>query len=331
MRSSPILVLASLWPAAMAFGLTGATERATMYSIYLAEEIWTDTSQWSIAKGCKGTRKGVRGQDDRCNLAEFVDHLWESTEGVVRKADGTQFRAMDDKPDMNDAAVKRQWTAKALSIQAIDADLFKASQAIFRIKIAGTPDKTPATGYTGNIKAGNALDGYSDYYKLMEDIGGYQKRAEAEIKKIMDADDKEPDKKKKVLTNGQRKSFEHWSKQARWGPSVIYEMRIKDTAKWQLMKDGLQKFFGHEIVSGTHNYNAYTDTELSDRLKKEVKEFKEPDREATVQKWKGKFKDEAEAFAKYDEAVNDYFNSPEGQAHKAAIDSIGKSKASVGC
>lgn len=302
-----------------------------MFSIYLAEEIWTDESMWSIAKGCKGSRTGIRGQAGRCNLAEFVDHLWESTEGVVRKSDGSTMRAMDEKPDMNDPAVKKQWTAKALSIQAADLDLFKASQAIFRVKVPGIPDKTPATGYTGNIKAGNALDGYSDYYKLMEDIGGYQKKADDEVKRVMAADDAETDKKKKVLTNGQRNSFNHWSKQAGWGPSVIYEMRVKDTAKWQLMKDGLQKFFGHEIVTGTHSYEAYTDEELRKKLIKEVSQFKEPDREATVQKWKAQFANEADAYAAYDQALKDYFASDEGAAHLRAIDSIGRSKASVGC
>lgn len=301
-----------------------------MYSIYLAEEIWTDSSNWAMAKGCVGSRTGIRGQVGRCNLAEFVDHLWETTDGALKDKDGKTIRANDVKPDMNDPIVKKQWTAKQLSILAVDSDLFRAAQSIFRVKVPGIPFTTPVTGYTGNIKAGNALDGYTDYYKLMADVGGYQKRAEKEIQNVEAADDAQPDKKQKVLSNGQRNAFDAWKKQARWGPSVIYEMRIKDTAKFQLMKEGLQKFFGHEIVTGTRSYDGY-DQELRDKLVKEVKSFKEPDRQATVAKWKGSFASEAEAFAKYDAAVASYFNSAEGLPHKVAIDSIGKSMASVGC
>ncbi len=56
-----------------------------IWSTYLLEEAFDDSSKWTVATDCIGTRTGLRGQLHRCNLAELVDHLWYPTSDAKGK------------------------------------------------------------------------------------------------------------------------------------------------------------------------------------------------------------------------------------------------------
>ncbi|KAH7017950.1 uncharacterized protein B0I36DRAFT_368013 [Microdochium trichocladiopsis] len=50
-------------------------KRALYWSVYMSEEILDDSDGYTVASGCQGSRTGVRGQQNRCNILEFLLHI----------------------------------------------------------------------------------------------------------------------------------------------------------------------------------------------------------------------------------------------------------------
>lgn len=316
--------------------------RAMLYSMYLAEEIFTGSADYSIAKGCVGThRTGLRGQTGRCDLAEFCDHLFIEIERATGERgsdgklllgpDGKPRRASDVKPDKD--AARSKWSKKALDLAA--SDLFKATQAIDSIKFKSTTAGVPSTDYTGGLNPGKILAGATNYYDVMGQVGGAFSKAQAEIEKIVAEDAGKP-AKDRVLSASQTKNLQKWALEGKRGTQFVYELRIKDTAKYQMMPEGLKSTFGHDIQSKPRNYNdddfkAKFGAGFGNSLQADLGSWPEPSKELTVDKWSSAFANKAAAEAKYDEALADYFATQSGADHKAAIDSADKSRVSAGC
>ncbi|KAH7024910.1 uncharacterized protein B0I36DRAFT_366811 [Microdochium trichocladiopsis] len=70
-----ILAGALLVPSGACFGARGAAERASYFSTYMGEEVFENAGDRKIATGCFGTRTGIRGQANRCNLIEFLNYI----------------------------------------------------------------------------------------------------------------------------------------------------------------------------------------------------------------------------------------------------------------
>lgn len=223
--------------------------RAALYSIYLSEEIFTDTSKMSIATGCEGSRQGFRGQVKRCTLLEFIDHLWMETEGTALDAKKKPIlvddpddpgkkipkRAKDRKPDMSDV----KFSNKVYDLGSTDA--YKSSQAINTVKIPdpGRPHRT----YTEFLNAPKVLNGYTDYYKTMSDVGSKSAAARAEFKKVQGS-----------LEKKESKPISKWLDQADMALNYVYELRIKEDAQYKLKPPStvpplksLSDCFGHEV------------------------------------------------------------------------------------
>lgn len=314
-----------------------------MFSIYLSEEIYTSSDKFTVAKDCVGSRKGIRGQENRCDLADFCDHLFErflkptgekGPDGKLKlDADGQPLKAYDEKPDK--ALVRSMWSSKALDIG--QSDLFKATQAIGSIKYKSKTIGVPNSDYVHGIKTDNVLPGVTDYYELMERIGAYQVQAKKEIDKIIAEDDKKP-AKERTLKATERRRLEKYALEAKRGATYVHELRLKDTAMWQLKPEGLKSTFGYDIVASERPYEAKTlDKEFgngfADSLKKDLGNWPEPNKKLTVDKWESKFTDRTAAEAKYDQALADYYNTVSGRDHKRAIDAIDKSRTAIsaGC
>lgn len=312
-----------------------------MYSMYLSEEIFMNSGDYKIASTCSGTRTGIRGQTGRCDLAEFCDHLFEPFEkptgqkdaagNLMRDAQGNPLKAFDVKPTKAD--VQGKWTARSLDLG--QSDLFKATQAIDSIKVKSNNPAVPDSDYVHGIKTTNVLAGVTDYYDLMERVGAVWANANAEIDKINAEDDKKP-AKDRTLKAAERRKLEKWKLEAKRGTQFVYELRIKDTARWQMAPGGLRSTFGHDIVTKPRNYNdadyeAKFGKGFGDALKRDLTSWPEPNREATVQRWSNQFASEAAAYARYDQALADYFASTSGADHLRAIQAIDQSRVAAGC
>ncbi|RYP87129.1 hypothetical protein DL769_000588 [Monosporascus sp. CRB-8-3] len=79
----PLIILSlPLWARIVAgFGERGAAERALYWSTYVSEEIFENAADREIAAGCVGSRTGLRGQRNRCDLLEFLDYIWAPADG----------------------------------------------------------------------------------------------------------------------------------------------------------------------------------------------------------------------------------------------------------
>lgn len=118
-------------------GDRGAAERAALWFEYLAEEIFQDKSQWSIAAGCVGTRTGLRGQKNRCDLDDFVRHLWQPSAGNDKLPDKKEY----------------VWNNFDVS-KADEADQEKVAEAIDDVRKRGKEKMSPERDAAGNVVKG---------------------------------------------------------------------------------------------------------------------------------------------------------------------------------
>lgn len=298
-----------------------------MFSMYLLEEVFENDADRSIATTCSGSRTGIRGQTGRCDIAEFCDHLFEPFEKPTGRTlpNGKAEINFDEKPDKD--AIRSQWSRRVLDIG--QTDLFKMAQGIDIIRVPNpAPDRPPAD-YVHGIKAENALAGTTGtdaYYDLMRNLGPVYARAQQRLNDIVQSDDNLPPAQR-VLGASQRRRLEKWGLEAKRGTKAVHELRLKDTARYQLLDDGLKKTFGHPIEATYRVYdNDVLKTMYGDgfaaSLERDTNRWREPSQALTVNRYRNQFSSEAAANAKYQDALTAYFADEKGKDHKKAIDAI---------
>ncbi|KAK3939522.1 hypothetical protein QBC46DRAFT_387763 [Diplogelasinospora grovesii] len=149
--------------AVSAYWNRGAAERALYYAVYVLEDIHFNQDAydgWKIAPGCVGTRKGIWGQKGRCNLAEFCDWIWATTE-------------KDERPPKD----KIKWTKAMVGAKMPDVIVSvimgaKYTDGSFMLRHDTTPKQY---GYTGNIDVSGRVwpgeAGVTDYWQSLEKFG----------------------------------------------------------------------------------------------------------------------------------------------------------------
>lgn len=300
------------------------------FSMYLLEEVYDQPSDMRIATGCSGTRTGIRGQPNRCDIAEFCDHLFEPFEKPTGQVDanGDAIKNFDVKPDKD--AIRHLWPRTVFEIG--NMDLFKLTQAINRIRVPNPDIDRPAADYVHGIKTVNVLDGVTDYYDLMRGIGGFYVRAQQHLNAINAADDLKP-ARERTLKAAERRKLEKWGMEGKRGTKFVHELRLKDTAVWQMNKQkGLESKFGHPIQAERREYvedqlkNTYGNG-FAASLERELTRWQVPSKSLTVAKWKDEFSGgEPEALTKYQDAETWYFSQQQGKDHKKAFDAIDVSR-----
>ncbi|KAL8285041.1 hypothetical protein RB597_002226 [Gaeumannomyces tritici] len=212
---------------AWAYGPRGAAERAFYYSVYLMEEIRGFQGlggEYRLASGCVRTRVGLAGQLKRCNLAEFLDHIWRAT--PTKTAAGTAV--LDTKPDMS----KIQWPtgkgpAKTGSVTTVAA-IYKH---VMKAKIGGA-----------HITNGGASTaGPDDFYSSLEKTGQLGAQLANDWEDAIAKGVITPENKDHIKADG---TFAKLTDGARAASAAVVDLRIIDS--WRHQKAGFADGVGVE-------------------------------------------------------------------------------------
>ncbi|KAI9700938.1 MAG: hypothetical protein M1820_006583 [Bogoriella megaspora] len=149
------------------YGTRGAQERVLYYYAYLAEELLGGT--YTVAPGCVGRRPG-----GRCNLNEFLEHIWYPYEDGTRK---------DDTPPKKISVFKKN----------DPKDFTKMSILQAQARISNYIDPVTDERITWNIDPQKLLPGSSTFQEVLSKIGA----------PIGALDETKSDDAKRIKQNGQ--------------------------------------------------------------------------------------------------------------------------------
>ncbi|KAH8894677.1 hypothetical protein GQ53DRAFT_821039 [Thozetella sp. PMI_491] len=307
MRTS--LLLSCLWllaPLTEAFKERGGAERYLMWLTYIAEEIFEDGKSYTIATGCVGTRTGLRGQLNRCDLIEFCNHIWKATPDPKGNLDSIPPRELQAWP--SETKIKTGW----------DFPFTSVAGWINTVKQKETPDAKKSTkikgaGFTGFLDSEKLLGGPANWYTMFGEWGKRLSAPQAEMNLVWDSlDDFEKPAFKRLMA-------------AKIPNAAKYAatLRLQDRHKnWINPSPGHKSFkevFGHDVV-----VEKYTiDKALTDG---KTVQFDFINRDKTAELIKGDFGGDAnKAAAAFDATVADINNKDIGFdgkpfAHQRAMD-----------
>ncbi|KAK4443127.1 hypothetical protein QBC34DRAFT_478502 [Podospora aff. communis PSN243] len=330
MRTSSFLaaVLQAHWlllTPASAYGARGYAERALYFLVYQMEEIHptaTSGSGWKIAPGCKGARRGIFAKD-RCNLAEFVDHIWAPMDGETEA----------NRPDKS----KITWGNAMKSA--------KEANVIMSLLTSATINKIPLTetgtsGYQGKLDVQNKLwpgSGITDYYTSLGAFGERAAQLNAEMDKavadgVLGDPDKPPTqnagesdadfKARKTKWDGQSKRVTQFRKlfsESKTAALTVQNMRMKDS--WNHIEKDVdwKSKLGVNPVWDTHNEG-----------RPNVGEWKTINEAKTIEEMvkSGMTKDAAQA--KFDSVWAEVTSTDSYKQHRAAIVNAQKTMRAMG-
>ncbi|KAH8901596.1 hypothetical protein GQ53DRAFT_851511 [Thozetella sp. PMI_491] len=213
MRLSLVLTLSGLLPLAKAYGPRAAAEKAGYYLTYIMEEAYGDSSKYTVAVDCPGSRAG-----GRCTLLEFCDYLWKDRTNAK-----TGATYGDTKPD------KSKVTMTEPSLSNLDAT--KIYGSIMGAKQGSKPMTKIEFGYIGAVD-GDKLIGESDWYKATVAIGDSMREAAQACREAIDQD-----------------KWGDFPDRLEDASKLTLDMRNIDNAKVEMdEKNGLTKYAGGRYV-----------------------------------------------------------------------------------
>lgn len=264
----------------------------------MAEEVYLDKDDRFIATGCEGTREGLRGQPNRCNLKELCEHLWAETAG-------------DPKPDPDNT----KWQKVATDLSKFDVT--KGVGAITSVSWKGQTGKAARLnpGYTGFTNVGNLVAGATDYYKVNSDVGEYALRAKQEYERIMN----DPES---GLTKGQKKALEKWNSQNKVAVDQVIGLRQKKIAENVLLEMAKSEYFGRPLkTSQNETWKGNTN----------IGSYSEADRGKTIEAYAEAFGGKTEAAKAYDNAYTKLSATTQAMEHATALNGFKDAKTTMGC
>ncbi|RJE19097.1 hypothetical protein PHISCL_08565 [Aspergillus sclerotialis] len=303
MRLSFVILFSLLYSYATATAIRGAAERVWYFTTYLAEEIYMDGNDRSIATGCVGTRTGLRGQANRCTLKELCEHLWAPTDG-------------DTEPDKT----ATKWQGPATDLSKFDAQRgvnavksVTTRQEVWDKKAGKYVMKNVALnpGYTGFTNIGNLVSGATDYYTVNSKVGEYALKAREEYEKVKDS-----------LTSGEKKAFAKWNSENKVAINQVIGLRQKEIAKNVILEMAKPTYFGRPLK---------TKTNKTWENNPDIKSFEEADREETIKAYASEFGGEDKAATAYDDAFKKLSDTPSAELHAKAINDFKNAKKIMGC
>ncbi|CRG90585.1 hypothetical protein PISL3812_07629 [Talaromyces islandicus] len=319
MKLSLIISAAGLLATVTATAERGASERAMLWSGYLAEEIFTDEDKWSIAKSCSGTRQGLRGQANRCTLLEFLEHLWTPTKdsnGNIKDPDMPDRSKIDWRLEPDDPQTMDQkeisTVIRAISYKGEEErkPVYENGHIVMETVDGQQVPKTRPTGKFKKLKAlpigftgwlnVHHLDGGDNWFESMERAG----KAIAKAKVAIDSLDNEADKEK----------FRFYVKNAENAADRTLDLRYLDMGRQLLDKrEGLPKKFGAPVLEKDPRPKGPYGTE-----------YKWPDKDKTCKSDAAiqKHGSEGEARTAYDNAWNELQAADDDGQHQKAVDAI---------
>ncbi|KAH8892723.1 hypothetical protein GQ53DRAFT_822240 [Thozetella sp. PMI_491] len=295
-----------------AFKERGAAERYAYFLSYVAEEVFTDSSKWTIAKGCVGTRTGMRGQKNRCDLIDFCNHLWAET--TDEKGNKDKYVAKD----------KQVWPSEKKIRGGVDFGLQETVSWIMGVKQkddTGKAKKIAGPGFTGMINGENLYGKKENWFLMVSEFPERLKEPQKELTRLMNLPDDDPN----ALTQEQKDSLKKvFTEKIPNSGKYIQELRLQDrNINW--IKPKSKKFkafsevFGHEVVIEKRRI----DPKILDG---KVVEYEVIDRMKTADKVKGDFgNDIAKAIDAFDTTVKNINDKDLGfdgkpKAHQRAMD-----------
>ncbi|KAH8899350.1 hypothetical protein GQ53DRAFT_801909 [Thozetella sp. PMI_491] len=298
-----------------AYWVRGAAEMAMYFLAYTLEDIHFDQNAydgWKIAPDCKGDRKGLWGQKGRCNLAQFMDHIWAQTKTDIKDAEGNVIETKyDSKPD----ASKIKWTATMKGVTDPETIISLIMGAKYQDgSMVCRKDTIPkAYGYTGNVDATKffAADG-ADYFGNLQKFGPRVVQLKADLEgakskgEILTGDPSSSKYKSQLKTY---EKFNTLYDLTRTAASIIVDLRkqdswrhIVDLTNWK-EKLGIEKP-GTKPITPSNSM---------------VGKYEEIDRDLTIDKMVENGQSKADATTKYDKWWNELQESISYKGHQAAI------------
>lgn len=301
-----------------------------LWSEYLAEEIFTDSSSWTIAAGCVGTRTGLGGQAKRCNLDEFVRHLWMQAvdengkpiyptekNGIPKQGsyvwdiDVTKADTMgqeDVAKAISDISVVGK--QKMVPVKGPDGrpvfDTDSNGKKVMRMQPSGTSQKGTKLkpGFTGWLNAPN-VNGEKDYWNCMKKAGNAIAKVNA---KLATADD------------ATKKKFQFHIDNAMKANDRTVDLREQEMGKNMLSGEtSLSSFFDKQPVLSSPRTGPYGTT------------YDWPDKDKTCNSdaAKAHFGDATKAGAAWDNAMAALYKADDDGAHQKAVDAIRSCKSGM--
>ncbi|KAK3945005.1 hypothetical protein QBC46DRAFT_336852 [Diplogelasinospora grovesii] len=296
MRFSWVLALSSgLVSSVAATGSRGGAERAAYFITYLMEEIYTDSSKFTIAAGCVGSRTGLGGQKGRCSLLELCDYLW-----IDRQDPETGAKLGDTKPVLENVSMNKKMDQLSnLDAGKIMNGIMSAWEMVGGQKVILNNVKH---GYVGGTDP-EKLMGVTDWYQANQKVGDSMREA-----------------MKEIAANDKTGKFSKWPAKAIEASNLVIDLRVSDANQVALDRtNGITKYAGgRPILSKPY-------TKLSTSIQGNIKMV---DREGTIKAWQSDITQggttfpalsEADATSTFDNAVT-HANNSDGNRHKMAIE-----------
>ena len=291
---------------ASAYWVRGAVERAMYYMTYMMEEIHETRdsgSGWQIAPNCIGTRTGMRGQTGRCNLAEFVDHIWARTDPDDRNESPrrpTKETVLWPR-SMNSVSTMKAIQSQIMSLKWTDKTYVKQDK-----KSSGPLNYS----YTGKINA-NALwggSGVTDYYTSLSMFGPRVAEIKREFDEAVRSGSISPANSGDAAV---MRTFTAYLGEVRVAAQAILDYRVKDSWDYIRKKGGWKTGLGVQPI--WREVDAHYSWQGS---------WKEIDREATIALMVSESKiSTEEAISKYEEHWRKNVVTKFYLEHQSAIDS----------
>ncbi|KAL6859772.1 hypothetical protein ACO1O0_003796 [Amphichorda felina] len=307
MRVSQVLSAALLCASsASGYWIRGAAERALYYSVYVLEDIHFNKEAydgWKIAPDCVGTRKGM-WQKKRCNLAEFIDHIWKETNPGEPRPDKTKIQWGNEMKGAKDP--------QSIISMIMSAKYKDGSMVIQR-------DTDPKRyGYTGKIEVADKVwpgQGITDYYASLSRFGERAVKLQGDFNTAIDKGEivTDPENSKYKQHKLVIEKFQAFFQGATDAAEMIVEFRTQD--KWRHLKDQgkWKQKLGVDGVwdpkTSNHNIGAWEEINKSDTIQQMVDELDI---------------DKAEATKRYEEHWTTLTTSEQSKQHAAAIESAKK-------
>ncbi|KAH8896258.1 hypothetical protein GQ53DRAFT_743539 [Thozetella sp. PMI_491] len=271
MKLSSVLLLTTGLVAEVAATDRGAAERALIWSAYLMDEVFTDSSQWTIAADCvpKGAgRTGLRGQTGRCTFLDLLEHIWTKT---------PKFYSDPSKGYLDTALPDRDkvfWNIDLDNIENLNPK--QIADGVYGVSGKGAPQMQPkrdasgkpifgadgkmemepkldaagnemfkkgknlTPGYVGAFLIEKVMKGVSatEHFKGMGMIGDSIAKAKVEVDKLSDSD-------------GAKAKLNQWHTNSLNAADYIIDLRESDGNKVILSSEGLKKVDGLKVIPRT--------------------------------------------------------------------------------
>lgn len=302
MRVAQLITACLLASSASAYWIRGAAERALYYSVYVLEDIHFNKQAydgWKIAPDCEGSRKGM-WQKGRCNLAQFLDHIWKETNPGEPRPDADKIKWGNEMTGAKDP-------------QSIISMVMSAKYEDGTLVIDRNADPKHY-GYTGKVEVADRLwkgSGITDYYKSLGEFGKRAVQLQADFN---DAIDKgtivtDPNNKKYKQHKLVIEKFKGYFQAATDAAEIIVDYRVQD--KWRHLKE---KVDWHQKLG----VDGVWDKKTSNHG---VGDWYEISQEKTVKQMVDDLGiSETEATSRFETAMSEATGSTQAQQHKAAID-----------